>query len=398
MAMNSREKILAAGVGVIATLFVGRSFVSSIQDGFEKKTQLIESLEKKKSDQEFQITAGNVASKKLNSLVNKSLPRIEETARADYQRWLITLGDESQLKTPSPLCAGEVNEKDSPYQVIKFNLKGTGTIETAAQLLYGFYAKDYLHRISKFDMSPLPNSAEPDQLNISLDCEVLALKMAKDKQDPPTGISNRVAKSLEEYKQPILERNLFAPTNQPPQLEAKKSIEAKIGLRLEHTVEAKESDPNQRVTYELVGDIPKGLQIESDSGKMTWTSNELGEYQVNVQATDNGIPKRSAKQLLTVKVSPLPPVPPAPIQFDVASQAMVTALIVGLNGPEAWILSKTESKTYKLVKGDQLKLGGVNGLVKEVGANYVELETEGRRWLVGLDETLADAYSRPATN
>ena len=195
-----------------------------------------------------------------------------------------------------------------------------------------------------------------------------------------------------------MERNLFAPTNQPPQLEPKKTIDAKIGLRLEHTVEAKESDPNQRVTYELVGDIPKGLQIESDSGKMTWTSNELGEYQVNVQATDNGIPKRSAKQLLTVKVSPLPPVPPAPIQFDVASQAMVTALIVGLNGPEAWILSKTESKTYKLVKGDQLKLGGVNGLVKEVGANYLELETEGRRWLVGMDETLAEAYTRPAIN
>ena len=398
MAMNSREKILAAGVGVIVTLFVGRSLFTSIQSGFEKKTQLIESFEKKKTEQELQITAGIVASKKLSSLVNRSLPRVEETARADYQKWLITLGEESQLQTPLPQCTGDMKDKDGPYRVIKFNLKGTGTIETVTQLLYGFYAKDYLHRISNFDMSPLPNSAEPDLLNISLNCEVLALDIAKDKQEPPKGISNRIAKSLEEYKQPILERNLFAPTNQAPQLEPKKSIEAKVGLPLEHTVEAKETDPNQRVAYELVGDIPKGLRIDPDTGKLTWTSKELGEYQVNVQATDNGIPKRSAKQLLTVKVNPLPPVPPAPIQFDVASQAMVTALIVGLNGPEAWILSKTESKTYKLVKGDQLKLGGVNGLVKEVGANYVELETEGRRWLVGLDETLADAYSRSATN
>ncbi len=398
MAMTSREKILAAGVGVVASLFAGRSILATIQSGFEKKTQLIESLEKKKSEQELQMTAGTVANKKLNSLVNKSLPRIEETARADYQKWLITLGEESQLRSPSPLFSGELKEKDSPYQVIKFNLKGTGTIETATQLLYGFYAKDYLHRISKFDMSPLPNSAEPDQLNISLDCEVLALAIAKDKQDPPKGISNRVAKSLDEYKQPILERNLFAPTNLPPQLEPKKSLEAKIGLRLEHTVEAKETDPNQRLVYELVGEIPKGMRIEGDTGKLSATFNELGEYKVNVQATDNGIPKKSSTQLVTVKVNPLPPVPPPPIQFDVASQAHVTALIVGLNGPEAWILSKTESKTYKLVKGDQLKLGGVTGLVKEVGANYLELETEGRRWLVGLDESLADAYSRTATN
>ncbi len=398
MAMTSREKILAAGVGVVASLFAGRSIVATIQSGFEKKTQLIESLEKKKSDQELQVTSGTVANKKLNSLVSKSLPGIEETARADYQKWLITLGEESQLRSPLPQFLAESRELDSPYQLFKFSLKGTGTIETATQLLYGFYAKDYLHRISMFDMYPLPNAAEPDLLNISLNCEVLALKIAKDKQDPPKGISNRIAKSLEEYKKPILERNLFAPTNQPPQLESKKSLEAKIGLRLEHTVEAKETDPNQRIVFELVGEIPKGMRIEGDTGKLSATFNELGEYKVNVQATDNGIPKKSSTQLVTVKVNPLPPVPPPPIQFDVASQAHVTALIVGLNGPEAWILSKTESKTYKLVKGDQLKLGGVSGLVKEVGANYLELETEGRRWLVGLDETLADAYTRSATN
>jgi len=397
MAMNSREKILAAGVGVIATLFVGRSLFTSIQGGFEKKTQLVETLEKKKSDQDLQITAGEVANKKLVSLVPKSLPKVEETARADYQKWLISLGEEAQLTSPLTKWSGYLQEKDSPYQLLKFNLQGTGTIEHATQLLYGFYAKDYLHRISRFDMSPVPNSVEPDQLTISLECEVLALLIAKDKQDPPKGISNRIAKSLDEYKEPILARNLFAPTNQPPQLEPKKSVEAKVGLRLEHMVEATEVDPNQRISYELVGDIPKGMRLERDTGKLTWTSNELGEYKVSVQATDNGIPKRSSLQSLIVKVNPLPPTPPPPIQFDVASQAMVTALIGGIN-PEAWIHSKTESKTYKLQKGDQLKLGGVNGLVKEVGANYVELETEGRRWLVGLDESLADAYTRSKTD
>jgi hypothetical protein len=31
---------------------------------------------------------------------------------------------------------------------------------------------------------------------------------------------------------------------------------------------------------------------------------------------------------------------------------------------------------------------------RAVGANYMELETEGKRWTVGLDENLADAYRR----
>lgn len=392
--MNSREKLLAAGVGVIATLFVGQSVVSSIQGGFDKKKQLIESLEKKKGEQGLQVTSGVVASQKLNKVVARSLSSKEETARAEYMKWLISLGEESQLAAPTPEGIGDNPEKDGSYQLFKFKLSGTGTIENATQLLYGFYAKDYLHRIVQFSFRPIAGSNEPDQLNISLECEVLALGIAKEKQEPPKAISNRVAKSLEEYKQTILDRNLFGPTNRAPKLDPKKSLEAKVGLRLEHTVEAKEMDPKQRVSYELVGEIPKGLLIDKDSGKLTWSSNELGEYQVNVQATDNGIPKKSSLQSLTIKVNPLPPVPTPPVQFDVASQAMITALIFGGDAPEAWIQSKTESKTYKLRKGDQLKLGGVQGMVKEVGANYVEIETDGRRWVVGLDESLAEAYSR----
>ncbi len=398
MAMNSREKLLAAGVGVIATLFVGNSVVSSIRSGFDKKKDLVQSLEKKKSDQELQMTAGKVASLKLNKVVAKSLPRNEELAIGDYQKWLIELGEEAKLAAPTSQNTGDSIEKDGSYHLYKFKLAGTGTIENATQLLYGFYSKDYLHRIVQFEFRPIPNSAEPDQLIISLNCEVLALGVAKDKQEPPKNSSNRLAKSLDEYKQTILGRNLFAPTNQPPKLERRKTVEAKVGLRLDHTVEAQEVDPNQRVSYELAGETPKGLLIDKNSGKLTWTSNEIGEYKVSVIATDNGIPKKFSEQALTIKVTPPTPAPPPPIQFDVASQAMVTALIVDRAGPEAWITSKTESKTYKLRKGDQLKIGGINGTVKAVGANYIELETEGRVWLVGQNETLADAYSRSKTD
>ena len=398
MAMNSREKLLAAGIGVIATLFVGNSVVSTIRSGFDKKKDLVQSLEKKKSDQELQMTAGRVAGLKLNKVVSKSLPHNEELAIGDYQKWLLELSEEAQLAAPVLQNTGDSIEKDGSYHLYKFKLAGTGTIENATQLLYGFYSKDYLHRIVQFEFRPVPNSAQPDQLMISLGCEVLALGIAKEKQEPPKGNSNRLAKSLDEYKQTILGRNLFAPTNQPPKLERKKTVEAKVGLRLDHTVEAQEVDPNQRVSLELTGEIPKGMFIDRNSGKLNWTPNETGEYKVSVIATDNGIPRKFSEQALTIKVTTPPPAPPPPIQFDITSQAMVTSLNVGLGGPEAWILSKTESKTYKLRKGDQLKIGGIHGTVKALGWNYIELETEGRVWLVGLDETLADAYSRSKTD
>lgn len=395
MAMNKREKFLAAGVGAVVLLFVGQSIVSSFQDALAKKKEKLEGLVKKKQDQDLLVTSGIIANQKINIVAPRSLPRNVEKARADYMEWLIALGDEARLDEPTPrfLDASPFKPEKDAFQSFKFQIKGAGTIETATQLLYGFYAKDYLHRITRFDVSPL-NSREPDRLSITLDCEVLALAIAKDKQEPPEANSNRFAKSLDEYKQTICERNLFSPMNYPPNVSAKKSVDAKIGLKLDYTIEATDAGPNQYLLFDTVGEVPEGLKMDRDLGKLSWSPTKPGDYKVVVKVTDTGIPAKSTLQTLTINVKEMPPPAPPANKFDVASQATVTALIVGRSGPEAWVLSKTDDKKYYLRKGDQLKLGGVQGQVIDVGANFVELETEGRRWLVGLDESLADAYKR----
>jgi len=399
MAMSSREKLLAAGVGLVATLFIGRTAVMSVQSGFTAKEGTIEALQKKKENQELQMTAGAVASQKLLKVVSSSLPKSEEKAQADYLEWLISLADEAKLVDPKPQFTGDSKDpRDAAYHAFKFQLTGVGTIENLTQLLYGFYAKDYLHRITRLSMAPLPNAKEPDQLQISLDCEALALTIAKEKQESPRGKSPRVTKSLEAYQEQILNRNLFARKNNPPELAPEKAVDATQGMSLNHMVEAKDPDLHQLVTMEIVGDPPTGLSIDQSSGKLSWTPKEIGEYLVSVKATDNGIPKQSTVQSLTIKVKEPPPPAPTPVQFDVASQAKLTGLVTGKSGPEAWISSKADSKTYKLRKGDEFKLGGIVGIVKEIGANYVEIETQGRKWLVGQDESVADAYKRSTTD
>ncbi len=395
MAMNKREKLLAVGVGAVVLLFVGQSIVSSFQDALTKKREKLESLVKKKQDQDLLVTSGIIANQKINIVAPRSLPKNVEKARADYMEWLIALGDEAQLDEPTPrfLDASSFKPEKDAFQSFKFQIKGSGTIENATQLLYGFYSKDYLHRITRFDVSPL-NSREPDRLSITLDCEVLALAIAKDKQEPPAGNSNRLAKSLDEYKKPISERNLFSPMNYPPNVSAKKTVDAKVGLKIDYTIEATDAGANQYLLFDTVGDVPEGLKMDRDLGKISWSPTKPGDYKVVVKVTDTGIPAKSALQTLTLSVKEMPPPAPPANRFDVASQATVTALIVGRSGPEAWVLSKTDDKKYYLRKGDQLKLGGVQGQVIDVGANFVELETDGRRWLVGLDESLADAYKR----
>lgn len=392
MAMNQREKYLALGVGLVASLFVGQYVVNSVQKGYSDKLQKIEDLNKKRQDQDLQMTAGLIASQKLNAVVNRSLPKLEEKARADYMAWLIDLADDANLREPTPSLVGDQKDRDGTFHMFKFQLSGTGTIANATKLLHDFYVKDYLHRITRFNLTPV--TGQPDQLLISMDCEVLSLAIAKDKQPSPVQPSARIVKSLEEYNKTIIERNMFSPMNQPPKMEPTKLVEAKVGLPVEHMVDAKDPDPTHKVKYEIVGDAPNGLKVDPDSGKLTWSSNEIGNFKVNLKATDSGLPPRSATQLLTIVVKELPPPAKEPVKFDVASQSVVTALIVGKNGPEAWVHSKTDDKKFYLHKGDQLKLGGVEGQVIEVGANYVEFETESRRWVVGLDESIADAFNR----
>ncbi|MEQ1826335.1 MAG: hypothetical protein ABL921_10320 [Pirellula sp.] len=394
--MNSREKILAIGVGIIVSLFVGNYFYKSIQKGFSDKKQKIEDLNKRKQEQELEQMAGVVAAQKLNAVVPRSLPSLQEAARADYREWLIQIADSVYLQDPTPKWISESKDsvKGETYRLHKFMLTGTGTIETATELLYAFYSKDYLHRINDLELSPITSGKDPNLMSITLKCEVLSLNMASEKQKPPTEHSRRLTKSLDDYYATIVDRNIFAPLNNPPKLAAKKSLDAIVGMRLEHAIEAKDPDPNQYVSHRLLGEPQRGMTIDKETGKLTWTPREAGEVEFEVEVWDSGIPAKASVQLVSIKVKEPPKPAPTPKNFDVASQAAVTAFIVGRKGPEAWVYSKTDDKKYYLHKGDPLKLGSVEGKVIEIGANYMELETEGKRWTVGLDESLADAYSR----
>ncbi len=48
--------------------------------------------------------------------------------------------------------------------------------------------------------------------------------------------------------------------------------------------------------------------------------------------------------------------------------------------------------------GDDFDFAGIKGKVTEIGASFVEIETDGRKWIVGLDESLADAFKRGQTD
>jgi hypothetical protein len=393
--MTPRERVLTVGVVVALVVAVGSYGFNSIRKGMQLKQNKIDQLETQALKQESDITDGLFSRKKIELVSVRSLPSKSEQAQADYNEWLIELVKSSGLNAPKfSFNPRDVSEK-GVYRQYGFSVSGTGTIENLNKLLYNFYEKDYLHRIVSMKITPVLNT--PYQLNIVLAGDVLALDAASPKQASPDWISPRVTKSIEDYRKALTQRNIFAPANHIPDWPEKAMAQATKGVPFVYTPVAKDQDAGQALRYELMSDVPKGMQFSQAGDKLSWTPTELGKVEVELLVYDSGIPQGWNTQKLTIEVvDPPPPTPPAktPPKFDIASQAEVSGLVAGRNGPEVFIRSKLEGKTLNLKVGDKLSLGSVEGTLVSIGANYIEVETEGKKWTVGLDESLADAYRR----
>lgn len=390
--MTPRERILSMSVGAaIAVASVSYAW-SSIRKGLSDKQSRVNQLLSEIKKREDIISDGMDNRNKLTALTPTSLPTNSERAVGNYHEWLIHLVENSKLSSPKQNFRGETSEK-GVLRRYKFEISGRGTIEDLTRLLYSYYEKNYLHRIAQLKITLVPR--EPYQMDIVLLSEVLALDVASATQPEPTSISHRVKKTLAEYSDEIVGRNLFSPANHAPSWSETASTEAVRGSPFTYDPGAKDVDNGQRIEYEIIGEAPKSFRI-GKGAEINWMPEKTGSYVVTLKATDNGLPRQSSQQTLTINVVDPPPVVVTKEEpkMDVASQAEVSALVAGRDGPEAWVRSKLEGKTIYLKKGDKLTLGSVVGTVIAVGANYMELETDGQKWTVGLDESLADAFRR----
>ena len=84
-----------------------------------------------------------------------------------------------------------------------------------------------------------------------------------------------------------------------------------------------------------------------------------------------------------------PPAPtPPPSRFDPAKHAYLTAIVTMGDRQQAWIFARTSDETFKLFEGDTFEIGGVKGKVLRIGQRDVEIEFDGRQYLLPLGENL----------
>ena len=400
MAMTKREQILAIAVsGVVAVLGVQFVF-STLRSGIVAKQNQLTALERKIEEHDKKMTDCRLSLRRLVQLKPKSLPKNSEAAKNQYQDWLSDLAKKSGVENVQVDHQAAAGLKSDGFTTHRLVLSGDVRLDNLVKLLHGYYNRDYLQRIRGLKLTQSPMN--PEVAKIRLDTEAISLATAELKQAPSLAASGRVTKSPEEYLKDILDRNPFTPPNKAPKFNLADSLDVPRGT--EYSLDLKASDPENRhkIKYALLSDKPEGLRFD-EGGKISWMPKENGKFELVVEAIDDGLPAAKTQQKVVLKVVDPVVAPPLKVepQFDVATQSYVSAILGGVERDEVWIRSRTDSTSFVAVKGDEISVGSVKGKVLDVNTKekFAELETEGRRWILSMDDaSLLSAYKRSLEN
>lgn len=392
--MTKRERYLAIGVGVVVGLFGLQTAIGSINSRWQAKQDLVDSARADWEAAQRIETAGTIAERQLRQLNSKSLPSKQETAVAEYTAWLTKIALDAGVSNLIVTPPSRPMKESSAYKEYNFSLQGECRTDQWLDLMAAYYDADHLHKLQsvKVTLTKVPNV-----IKIVFDSRALALISALPNQ-PASGLSSgRLSRTVDEYKQLILDRNPFSPPNQPPTFAGPRSFEIPRGTPWEQILKTEDNE-NHDVTLSLADDkLPEGLSLTGKTLK--WTPTENGEFQFTVRSVDDGWPSATHEEKLTLKVidpSAPPEAAPEPTKFDAATQAFISGLVSGRTGNEVWIHSRTEGKTLELSVGSTFEIGSIKGKVISINLNedYVELESGDRRWTVGMDTSLADAFAK----
>ena len=375
--MNEREKKLVKIVGAILVLYLMWTVFGRYQTAVSQRENQVNDLTTQKAKMSEQIIQGARADRQLGEYMARSLPGNPEQARSQYQQWLLELVHDKGMDNvlvdfSSSRNVGKV------YQKIDFRITGATQLPALIGMMHDFYAKDYLHRIRDLTITPVKAGG----FNVTMSVDVIGLRDAPDDLPQRTEPSYRVDADSEAYVAAIMNRNLYEPPNQPPRYSGRRSIEAIVGRDSPTPLTFKDPDGHD-VRVELGEEPPDFVRLDSRSGTLRVNSDVTQEFELLVRAIDNGYPKRTTEQTITVRVVEPPPPPrdpPSKPVFDDASQTVLTALVQGRDDWTAWMHVRTRDQTVKLKIGDNFDIGSLKGTVIDVTPRYAILEIDGRRF------------------
>lgn len=406
--MNKRERIMIIGGVAFVGLLVLYFAYTYVSGKFDIRNQEITKLEKQLSDQKKLIDRAGGKSKFLREYEARALPPQAGHASSLYRQFLVDIANRQAGLRDVNIRSTAGGAKKGVYTRLAFAIAADGSLEQLTKFLYLFYSVDYLHRVQSLRVQPIDKSKD---LRLTIFVEALSLPGAAKREQLESGPAKRLAlATLDEYLDTIVERNLFAPPNQPPKVATIGTQQATTKKLFSLTIKADEFDWLDILKIEVEGAKgEKGIALkpgplgkigDPQTTQFSWTPPAKGEYVFHVRAIDDGVPSRFDETTFKIVVKdPVPPRvvekpkdPPKP-KFDVAKYTYLTSILEANGEPGIWFIERTTGKRIELGEGDKFEIGSMKGKVVKIGLQDVEIDVGGKRLVVPLGSPLSEAVS-----
>ncbi|MEM6690352.1 MAG: hypothetical protein AAF664_13050 [Planctomycetota bacterium] len=388
--MTPRERILSIVVG--GAVAGGGLWWAANQftDARRQRQNEIQSL----SDAEIRIQEqrlqGELANRRIGEYRKRSLPDRLETARGQYQAWLLDAVRKAGLRDASIDASGSRSIGDL-YNVLNFRVGAKGDVESWPDFLNEFYSHGKLHRIRDFSLRK--NRDGSFQFDLSVDA--MAMKGVSEEMLASVGevSSLQAIENTDETRRKILDRNLFSPPNRPPIFRGDSSLKVVKG-KSEVFPLVFEDPEGDSVRYEWVSDEIDGIRFDEERGVIRVDGDLEDDISLTVRAIDTGYPSQQMEKTIAIRLTDPPPPtpePPPPPKFDEAKQTVLTGLVRGREDWNAWLDVRTRGETLKLRPGDNIAIGSVEGTVTSIDSKSMTFQWDGKSKELKLNESLFDA-------
>jgi hypothetical protein len=204
--MTRREKTLVGAVAAAGALWFGTQGLTRYRDAVDRNSALQLEAEQALVDAQTAEFRGKKARKQLNEWVGQSLPKDREVAESLYQDWLRSQLTGAGLEV-SELSDKSGNNRNPQFGEISIEARAAGTLAQTADFLYRFYTSPHLHRLSGATVTAADNG---QKLNLTLTASALILPDVKRTDKLAEGEPKKLAKTMEEFRDALVGRNLFA--------------------------------------------------------------------------------------------------------------------------------------------------------------------------------------------
>jgi hypothetical protein len=400
--LTQRERRLAIIVASVLPLAAAFFAVTLFFNALGKKNASITRLRKQISENQQLQLEGQWASERRVYYRRLSLPADEKKSRNVYEGWLRELTKKTKMDFVALDDRSAVDVKYNGQRTTSlvfrqhpYTLRVRGSLDQLTEFLYSFYEIDLLHRIQSVSIIPLnqgtsaeSRSIRTGKLGLTIEIDVISLVDAETERDGFVENKRPLARTLDEYKQQIVFRNIFGPANNPPTFAGATSRTVQTGSDIAFSISGNDVDKNDQLALEIVDNAIEKAEVvvkNSKTGSFQFTAPPLdeGKYTIRFKLTDNGCPPKSTETdfVLTVKdpppkVTPVEPPPTPP--FLHAGETIIPRISMVNGTPEVVIKIKSLGKRFELKVGDTFELDDKTWTVKAIDFRSVTLEVDGQ--------------------